>query len=161
MKKWELLEGKASETLSTAATSSCNLSDVCVYLESKRSLCLRLIRGRHELTLWISGTGRAGAIIHNLWWSCMKVLTCCQSSILIRSAQCASEYYFFLRDRIIITFYKPFFNLKKLCIWPSALILRPRSVPTQFRSILLLILVRPARSALYAVADHHHHRMWV
>lgn len=133
MKKWELLEGKASETLSTAATSSCNLSDVCVYLESKRSLCLRLIRGRHELTLWISGTGRAGAIIHNLWWSCMKVLTCCQSSILIRSAQCASEYYFFLRDRIIITFYKPFFNLKKImhltkCIDPTSSI-GPHPIP--------------------------------
>lgn len=111
--KWKFLEGKASETLSTAATSSCNLSDVCVYLESKRSLCLRLIRGRHELTLWISGTGRAGAIIHNLWWSCMKVLACCQSSILIRSSHCASEYYFFLWDRIIITFYKSFFILKK------------------------------------------------
>lgn len=36
-----------------------------------------------------------------------------------------------------------------------------RSVPTQFCfSILLLILIRPARSALYAVADHHHHRIY-
>ena len=53
--KSKFLEEKASETSSTAATSSCNLSDVCVYLENRKQadhFVSGLIRGSHEFILW-------------------------------------------------------------------------------------------------------------
>lgn len=76
--KWEFLEEKASETLSTDATSSCNFSDafVSIYLQSKWSTLspISSVGGRHEFTHSLSESVGLdeGAIIHNLWWSCMK-----------------------------------------------------------------------------------------
>lgn len=97
-----------------------------------------------------------------------KVLTCCcQYSLNPHPIVAVCSRWVLLlfplsqTESCILTFYKvPFFSLNFFIffIWPSASTLGPRSVSTQFRSILLLILILPP---LYAVADPHHHRMWV
>lgn len=160
--KWEFLEEKASETLSTDATSSCNFSDafVSIYLQSKWSTLspISSVGGRHEFTHSISesvgldeGRAQSYTTCDDPAWR--KVLTCCcQYSLNPHPIVAVCSRWVLLlfplsqTESCILTFYKvPFFSLNFFIffIWPSASTLGPRSVSTQFRSILLLILILP------------------